>query len=161
MNLSRYIQCKRLLAVYERYIKEPKWTFVENQLQVINLFKGAGVEDSTVTHVEEIGYGNLQSSRPSVFKNMPVRREDIVRITLGMFHRAIGVYRSRMIETINPLYWIETIIFLPRQILNYLGVTPESVIIKIAQLIYWLAAFVFGIYRFEVEEFVRGLLSKP
>ena len=92
---------------------------------------------------------------------MPVRREDIVRITLGMFHRAIGVYRSRMIETINPLYWIETIIFLPRQILNYLGVTPESVIIKIAQLIYWLAAFVFGIYRFEVEEFVRGLLSKP
>jgi hypothetical protein len=160
MNFSRYFQCKRFLAEYERYVNEPKWTFVESEPQVVKLFSSAGVKDSTFSHVEEIGYGNLQSSRPSVFNNMSVRREDVVHITLRMFHKSIGVYRSRMLDTINPLYWIETIIYLPKQILNYLGVVPESAIIKIAQIIYWISGFIIAMYKTEVDQIFKDLVSK-
>ena len=159
INLSRYIQCKWYLSRYQSHIKKPAWEFVEHSLQIVRIFKGAGVEDVTVSNVEFIGFGHFQSSRPSVFSNLTVTREDVVGAVLNMFYKSIGVYRSRMLETINPLYWVELIIFLPKQALNYIGIPPESAVIKIAQIIYWMlatiASFLIGIYRADFENIIR------
>ncbi len=37
---------------------------------------------------------------------------------------------------INPLYWVEFILMLPKQLLKYLGVQPESAIVKVFQMAY-------------------------
>jgi hypothetical protein len=99
-----------------------------------------------------------------VFRNLSNRREDVVMLIVSMFHKAMGVYKSRMWETINPLYWIESIIFLPRQLFTYLRVPPESVLIKLGQAIYWLlciaAGLIYGIYKPDVEQLVRGWLAR-
>ena len=160
INLSKYLQCKRYFEDYKRYIEGGGWKIVEHSLQIVKLFEDAGVEDATVTHVEEIGYGNLQSSRPSVFRNISIKRQDIASHVVTMFHQAIGVYRSRMIETINPLFWIETIIFLPRQFMKYLGVSSESLATKILQAIYWTFGVLFGLYKVEFETLLKDWISK-
>jgi len=164
INFARYIQCKRYLSKYNRYITKPDYEFAEHQPQIIKLFKAAGVQDSVVTIVQEIGYGNLASSRPSVFSNLTNTREDIIGIVMQMFHQAIGIYRSRTLETFNPLYWVEFVIYLPKQTLKYVGVSPESAVIKIAQVAYWLlgiaATFLLGLFRAEIEQLVKGWITR-
>lgn len=159
LNLSRYLQCKWYLSKYQNYITNPEWGFVGDSPQIINLFKNAGIKDVVVTNVEFIGFGHFQSSHPSVFENLTVTRNDVVGAALNMFHKSIGVYRSRMLETINPLYWLEFIIFLPKHLLNYIGISPESIFIKIIQIIYWLLVFLFGVYREDFEGAIREWIT--
>lgn len=163
INLSRYIQCRLYLTSYLHYIKKPSWGFVEQTPQIIRLFINAGIEDAIVSSVEWIGFGYFQTSKPSVFNNISVTRNDIVNLALKMFHRSIGIYKSRLIETINPIYWIELIIFLPKKISNYLGVSPESIVIKIAQLLYWIIATIIGIllevYKIDIQKIIQNWIS--
>ncbi len=163
INFSRYWRCKNYLAKYEEYFKNPDWKFVQNSVQIVELLKNAGIEDSVVTAVEPIGFGKIQSSHPSVFDNLTTIREDVVGLVLLKFHKAIGVYRSRMLETINPIYWVELAIFLPKHILSYLGVSPESTLIKIIQVVYWLVAtivgFIIGLFRTEIETLIKTWLT--
>lgn len=165
INLSKYVQCKRYRDKYlEWLLKGQTWQLVEHKSQVIKLFEDAGVEDSVCGVAEPLGYGRILTGGVSVFANFPSGREDFASITMRMFHQAIGVYRSRMLQTFNPLYWLESVINLPKQVLSYLGVPPESTVIKIAQLIYWivgsLLSFLFALYRSEIERLVKDWISK-
>jgi len=165
VNFSKYIQCKRYLDKYlDWLLKGSTWQLVEHKSQVIKLFKDAGIEDGYRGVVEPLGYGKIQTAQVSVFANFPNRREDFVSLTMEMFYQAIGVYRSRVLETFNPLYWIEFVINLPKQVLSYLGVSPENLVVKIAQLIYWIVCavlgFLFALYKSEIETLVRDWISK-
>ena len=95
--------------------------------------------------------------------NITVTTDDVPRRVAAMFHNAIGAYRSRMWETINPLYWIESVINLPKLALTHLGVPAESVIVKISQLLYWLVAaavgFLYAVYKTEIDELVKAWLA--
>jgi hypothetical protein len=55
INLSRYINCQRYFSHYDDFLKHPSWKIQEDSMQIVKLFKEAGVEDSLVTHVEELG----------------------------------------------------------------------------------------------------------
>lgn len=164
MNFANLIQCSRYLARYEQYIKEPTWGFVEHKHHIVKLLKGADVSDSTVALVEPVGFGLIRRGQVSVQENITATRKDVVGLSIEMLHDAIGVYRSRMSETFNPLYWIEFIIHLPKQTLRYLGAAPESVVIKIAQLVYWavsvILCFLFALFRPEIETLIKGWLTR-
>lgn len=114
--------------------------------------------------MEPLGYVYVRTGGASIFQNFPNAREDYAHSVVRMFHQATGVYRSRMIETFNPLYWIEAVINLPKQLLNYLGLPSESIVIKIAQLMWWIAGAVFGfvyaLYRPELEAVIKNWLGK-
>jgi len=164
MNFANLIQCSRYLDRYAQYVKEPDWEFVEHKHQILNLLERAGVSDATVPLVEPVGFGYIRTGDVSVQENITVRRKDVVDSFIDMLHQAIGVYRSRMLETFNPLYWIEFIIHLPKQTLRYLGAAPESVVIKIAQLLYWAVSlvlcFLFALFRPEIESLIKGWLTR-
>lgn len=164
INFANYIQCKRYLARYKQYINEPDWKFVEHKSRIVKLLKDAGVSDSTVPYVEPVGFGYIRRASVSVQKNITATRGDVVGSSTAMLHEAIGVYRSRMLETFNPLYWIEFLIHLPKQTLGYLGISPESTVVKIAQLLYWIISailvFLFGLFRPEIENLIKGGLSR-
>lgn len=160
INLSKYVQSKRYLEDYKQYIENGGWKIVEHSLQIVKLLEDAGVEDVAVTHVEEIGYGQLQNSRPSVFKNISIKRQDIAGHVLAMFHQAIGAYRSRMIETINPLFWIEVVIFLPKQFLKYLGASSDSLAARILQALYWIFGTLVWLYKIAFETAAKNWISQ-
>ena len=140
INLSRYLACNRYHKIYDAYLKKPDWKIEEIQPQIAKLFKEAGIEDSNVPYVEPVGYNQIIRTTVSALENISVRRQDVVQNITAMFHRTKGIYRSRMLDAINPLYWLMFIIFLPKNILQYVGASPESAIVKIAQIVYWLFA---------------------
>jgi len=169
-NLSKFVQCKRYLNKYDYWKENPTLELAleleELQPQVIKLFKSADIQDSQRPHIEPVGYGKGLETMVSVFGNFTSPREDIVVTVLRMFHQAIGTYRSRMLEGFNPLYWVEFIVNLPKQVLTYLGVSSESVVIKISQVIYGVfvvfvavSSFLFALYKPEIETLVRGWFS--
>lgn len=163
INLSKYLQCKYHLNQYFQWMKNHSWDLVESKSKVISLIKGAGVSDKMVPFLEPAGYGKLISGQISVLSNFPSLRRDIAELTIGMFHDAIGVYRRRIFETFNPLYWIELIINLPKKILVYLGVNAESVSIKVLQVLWWLLgvsiAVLIAAYQKELSDKIKPFIQ--
>ena len=149
--------------MYNAYLKDPKWEFFEYQPQIVKLFKEAEIEDNTVTYVENVGYGKiLADAHVSVMSNIGNTRADVVTMVTSMFHKAKGTYRSRMLEAINPIYWLEFVIFLPKNVFRYTGASPESALVKTVQVIYWLLAsiigFLYGVFGSEINASMKSAL---
>ncbi len=162
-NSWNYIRCKRFLSQYEDWLKDPDWRLVEHKSEVVRLFKNADVSDSFKGVVRPLGLWQIGTSTVSCFQNFPIRDQQFVGNTLTMFHHAIGVYRSRIVETFNPLYWIGLALNLPRAVLQYLGLSPESVVIKVLQLAYWAVSGIFillwAVYQPAVHGYVKRLVD--
>lgn len=167
INLTKYIRCRRYLTLYFDWLRDKKdvgWKVTERKSQVIRLFKDAAIEDVSVPHTQPIGYGHIQAGNVSVQMNFPNNRQDIADYTISMFHQAIGTFKARMLETVNPIYWIETIVMLPKATLTYMGIKPEHVSVRILQLIYWMAAAtvtaVYSFFKPQLVDFIRELFRK-
>ena len=160
-NFVKYRQCKQL---YDKYItwlvKDNKMVLSEHKTQVIKLFKDAGIEDAPIPFAQPVGYGNIVTGNASSFDNFPSRREDVAHNTVDMFDQSIGVYRMRMWETINPLYWIDAIIYLPRTVLSYLGVSSDNIGAKLLQVMYWAGGVALIWYRPDLKKFVEELVKQ-
>lgn len=165
VNLSKYMQSRYFFEGYKGYVTgTEEFNLLQHKSQILQLFKGAGVKDSYVSYVQPVGYGYIGTGNISVFQNLGNARQDIAFCVFTFFEESIGTYRRRMWESLNPLFWIDSLINLPRNLLAYLGVPPESVITRILQLVYWLAAtvsgFIFAIYRPDIEAIVRTWISQ-
>ncbi len=163
INFSKYVRTKQHLSRYKKWLSDPNWSLVESRAQVIRLLKDAGVEDVEIGVTQPIGFNQVQVANVSVMRNFPNKGRDFAAHTHRLFSQAIGTYRSRMFETFNPLYWIEAIINLPRELLAYLGIPPESVFVKLLQVMWWVFGTVFAViylaYRPEIISTVRDWLS--
>jgi len=163
LNLIRFLQCKYYLNCYFDWIKTMSWNLTESRQKVISLMNEAGVSDGFVSHVQPAGYGLLTTANVSVFNNFPNNREDMFQIMVTKFHEAIGVYKSRIIDTISPVYWIQLIIYLPKNIFMYLGVEKNSIIIKIFQIIWWAFGIIFMIllrvYQIEIANSIKPFIN--
>lgn len=164
INLGKYIQCKYYYKKYEKWVTGKNPNMKRSQHQVINLFKEAGVKDSVIPIVEPLGLGQLATSNISVFDNFPNRSEQLISITIGFFEQSIGVYSSRTLETFNPIYWIEFIIYLPRNLFTYLGLQSDGTTVKLSQLFYWIAGLIFTLlftaYSNEISVIVKDFISQ-
>ena len=162
-NLRKYLLCKRYLKKFKNWANDPSWEFVEYKSRVIKLLKDAGVKDSILGIANPIGYGQILTGNASVMQNFPSRREDAYVAQKTMLHEAIGTYYGHIAETINPLYWIESLIFLPKRTLTYLGLSSEHFIVKVFQLIYWilcvLGSCMLTLYKEEFTRIIDGWIT--
>lgn len=164
INLSYFLQIKFYFRCYNKYLENSSWSFPEKRQIVVKLMKKANVEDSFRPRVEPAGYGQLSAGHISVFSNLTVLHEDIIRVVMNKFHEAIGVYRHRMLESFNPRFWLEFLIFLPKHMFLYLGIASDKLVVKGAQLLYWLLASLFGIlgisFKPEFTTFIKSIMEK-
>jgi len=130
INLSRFLRAKRYLARYHKWLENPDDKLLESRAQVRKLLKDVNVSDGYIGVTQHTGLNRIQTANVSVIDAFPNTRRDFVQGTNYLFREAIGTYRQRMIDTFNPLYWIETVLHLPKVVLTYLGLPPESVFIK-------------------------------
>jgi hypothetical protein len=69
----------------------------------------------------------------------------------GLFLEAIGVYKKRVNNSINPLYWLEVIFFFPEKIINYFGLNNGSqtiiIVSKTFNAIYWTVGIVITLIK--------------
>lgn len=155
-NLYYFLLSRKFLSKYENYIKNSEeWYIIENKQKIVTIIKKAGIEDSYRPYVEPVGYWRIVEGNISVFKNLDSRREDIMQLVYSILREINSIFKSRIIDSFNPVYWIETVIYLPRTILFYFGVKADNTIVKIFQIIWWILVFVSTIVSiFFNQEFI-------
>lgn len=158
-NISNLIRINVYRKKYNQYLANQDPDFAENIIPIVHLFKIAGLSDITIPCVRPVGYGKLFEGHASLYKNLNVIQDDIVPGVLLCFSEAVGVFKHRIRETFSPLFWIQCVIFLPQKALAYVGVNGDSVIVKIMQLLYWLATPCLLIFRDNISQYILSLLS--
>ncbi|MFZ2316101.1 MAG: hypothetical protein WAW86_10660 [Gammaproteobacteria bacterium] len=145
LNFFRYRRLTSLKNTYEKYITQKSdWLIHENQQEIIELFKKAGLKDPQVLISEMIDPMNVSNAYVSLFDNMMKFKGAIINNMHSFFCQAIGVYKKRCFDSINPLYWIDFVLFLPQKIIIYLGLDQGSkvaaAIVKTINVIYWVSS---------------------
>ncbi|MFC1613513.1 hypothetical protein ACFL23_04235 [Patescibacteria group bacterium] len=141
-NLYYFLLSKKFFTKYKSYLKDFKdWYITENKQKIVKVMQKAGIKDSLRPHIELTGYGYVGTGNVSIFTNLDARRKDIVDLVYSHLRETKAIFKSRIIDSINPFYWIDFVIFLPKRILEYIGVKGSSVILKILQLIWWFLVF--------------------
>ena len=153
-NLYKYNRTKSLYNEYLNYIRTDNIEFVQRKQEIKSLFKEAGLKDSSVIHQEFLGFGNFANMKVSVFDNMTNRREDIVNNIQMRFYEAMGVYKKRYKETFNPIFWVDFLVKFPQYLMEFFGVLPEKVTVKIFLVIYWMAAILLGLKKINLLDYL-------
>ena len=144
---------------YDKFLKNPDIGFKENTAALVDLFKKANVSDHMIPYVQPMGYCQLLQGQASLFCNMDNLREEVVANMLDCFAEARGTFKHRILESFSPLFWVDQVLFLPRAALSYLGVSGDSVIVKLIQLAYWLITPILLIFRDNLYHYVLSLLG--
>lgn len=157
-NIIYYFKILHFRQLYYDYLNRKSNNISIYKRTIINLFKKAGIKDAFIPMAQPMGYGQIANFKSSIFTNFPNLLQPHVSGTLSMFDEAIGIYKSRIFEAFSPLYWIDCIIFLPRNIFQYIGFDSEKMFIKIFQIIWWIFAPVGVIFRTSLLNFVKHIL---
>lgn len=157
-NYLRYRKSVNLLLKYQEYVEDPNIVFLQETHKIKNLFKKAGVK--APVHPTAIPVGmSIQHGVYSTVDNLNIRTEEVIYSIVNSFHETIGVYRDRIVNSINPLYWVEFIFFLPKFLFEYLGLSPESIIIRLFQVVYWVLGLLYAIFEVEIITILKNWLS--
>lgn len=139
MNFVRMKKAKKYLNQYIIWLQTGKSDIdlMEHQELVKTLVERAGKGGRRVPVSQPVGFGQVANFNADPFSAFPNRIENVAHVTYQTLKSCIGIYRSRMWKSLNPLYWIGMIVLLPKHILSYLGVTGEKFIVKLMNLLWW------------------------
>lgn len=156
INIQKFLQVTQLAEEYNEYLrKDGQTSFPQKTRKAVSLFKEADLGDAAIHRLEPAGYGKLLPINASVFENLGLRTTDVVPHVLTRFAEAEGVYRQRIRDCLNPIYWLEVLTKLPEYLLKYVGVLPEKIIVKIFNILYWVLLAIFTGYKLNLMEFLH------
>lgn len=166
INFSRLKKTQMYLDEYTRWLMsgDSKIDLLERQETVKRLVTLAGKGDVKVAATQPIGYGQIANMTVNPFSAFPNRLENVALITFQVLKSCIGIYRVRCYEGFNPFYWLKLLIFLPRTVFIYLGINGDSLITKIANILWWTGtSVVSGVLIKEnskkINDFILNLLK--
>lgn len=160
-NLTRLLQTSHYEKVYlTKLASNSLVEFGEYQPVVQKLFSLAVVPDFAVANVFSVGYGLLGTANTSAFHNMDVPHKDIVNAMRSSFSTAKGTFRMRLYESFSPLYWFETLLYLPSRLLAYIGLSAESTASRFLQVLYWLVTPLLLLCRSNLYQHISSLFNQ-
>ena len=150
----------RLNYFYDAYILwlvtgKNSAVLIEGKSELKSLISSSGAIVPILPDAQPIGYMQIVTYKFNVLDQFPSNRRDVCTLTIQSILEAKGIYKHRLWQSINPFYWIKTVLFLPKIILEYLGAKPENIVSKIFQLFWW----AFGLSVSLYPEYFRDLLS--
>ena len=157
----------QLNKIYQKYIlwlrNDVTVNIARERSALHRLIRHAGISERVIPHLHDLGYGKACHVNLGVIDQFPSKIPEIAEASTLMIQTALGVYKDRMMNAFNPLWWIDTLIFLPRRILMYLNISAESIIIRPGQLVWWSICLLFTAYKTEIigqlREFIAALLG--
>ncbi|SHE79729.1 hypothetical protein SAMN02745784_01826 [Tissierella praeacuta DSM 18095] len=162
-NINAYLKTKFYFKRYEHWVSKPNESLLTHEESIKKLFKLANLKDSRRPYVQQITNMHIYKDTVSVIDNMFARRADIQHGIIGMFQASIGVFRSRILETFSPFYWINLLLFLPRNILDYLKFDPEKASYRILNVIFtatwWIFITSFSIFKDQIKVMVINFIE--
>ncbi len=158
INLYKWMLAKKYLRLYEDFLKSSGFNLAENEKNILKLVREAGIDDSYVTVFETTDIGFTTKATVSVFNNLKSKRKEFAQIFLGDLHTTIGVYKSRATETINPFYWLDLLVFLPKHFINYLEIKTTNIQVKGFQIFYWIGSLFIFVFEDEIRNALKSLI---
>lgn len=159
INLYYHNKTVVLERAYRKFWKEKDTHIKDRHIEIRELLERAGVKDGLVTEMQPIGYGHAEYVKSSVYDNMFYNNVDVLSTMERAFRIAKGVYKRRIKESFNPVYWIECVVYLPKNIFEYLGLNSDTKETKIFQLLYWFGSAFFFIYNEQIVKLIQDFLS--
>lgn len=159
INLSRYLEIRNLRNRFNDALEDPHKTFSPYKITAISLFETAGIKDPMLPYSQAVGNGYVATGKTSVFANLALKTKVIAQYGFQFFDEAEGVFRHRMLQAINPVYWVESIVFLPKYVLEYLGLSSDSLSARLLQIVYWGIVSVVVLFKDDFVKFLQSWLS--
>ena len=131
INAYRLVRIKYLHKEYKKYTEDlaqeiPNWNFVRRTTETKDLLEKSGVGTPTLQRFEAVGGGYGREKVLDVLDNMMMNDNEVATHMIHLFHMAEGAFSFRIIQSINPIYWLETVVFLPSLILEFVGISRTS-----------------------------------
>ena len=162
--LDNAIACYCLDNIYEKYLKwlsgDKKTKILQDRTNLKRLIEQADIDEAYIPTSQLLGYGQVANYNINVLENFPSNRRDLVVITTRLINDALGVYKQRIINVFNPLWWIKSIIFLPRVLTNYIGINVDSLSVKIIQVLWWMIGVAVTIFKTVYPEYFNAFVDK-
>lgn len=159
-NIISYFNNSRLYKIWKSFFLNDNNHAVTYTSQIVSNFKKAGIKNSTHPITIPTGHNYVANTKYSYFDNIFMKSPQTLPIISEFFLQAQGIYRKRIFESFNPLYWIELIIFLPKNIIAYFGLNTDSIFTKIFQLIFWIIdSIIIVYYRDEIAFYIQNLIN--
>lgn len=160
LNIGRLLRTEILLSNYIKWLgNSSDFKIFQTKKEVIELFKKANIQDNKILSSQ--GYVNMAVS---LFENYPSAKQEFVFSYLDLFNTAIGVFKYRIWECFNPIYWLNCILFAPKHLLEYLGVTTENISGKFLNLIltvtYWIITAIYSFYSPKLKSLFIQLINE-
>ncbi|MEW8350158.1 MAG: hypothetical protein AB2689_28105 [Candidatus Thiodiazotropha taylori] len=121
--------------------KAAEW-LTENNTEIKRRVKKSGISNPVHSFMEPKGFGYVGQEQMSTLDNILFQNSDIQHSVISVLKRSRGHFKNETIKSINPLFWIEILFFLPKAIISASGIDASSKLadtgLKIIQIIYWL-----------------------
>ncbi len=163
LNFTRHLKIKNYSTRYTNWLANQKYDseLVSKVPRVKTLIEAAGISEVYIPHLHNLGFGQGVTYKVNLFDTMPTNNANYAYNIISTLEKAAGVFRQRMFDALNPLHWIEAIIFLPRTIFRYLGVHSDNVFIKLLNLVWWLAMPAAVFLREQIYASISAFLNLP
>ena len=127
--------------------------------EVKYLFTKAKIKNRSLSFMREMGFGYAKEAELKMFDNIFTIDYEITPLVNQSFNEAIGVFKYRMRQSINPIYWVEFAIFLPKHVLEFFDIDSSKQLSNLIQFIYWVLSIFVFIYSDEVREILRKVIE--
>jgi hypothetical protein len=112
----------------------------------IGLFRAARIVDAGLDVFRPTPFGQAVHHSSSVFRNIFVRRQDVMSNVESFFLEAIGYFKAEARRSFIPIFWPSVVFNVPSDLLAYIGVSPENAIARTANVVVAVAEAATGIY---------------
>lgn len=165
-NGINYLRTKELFEIYKHWIFNDNYNSkcLQSKQEVLSLFKKANVKDHVLMISQSIQNDRVCDTPVSVFEAFPLKNESVIVNTIGIFEETIGCFKFRMFQAINPIYWVEVIVFFPKYLLNYFNIDINNAVSKILNLvltaIWWLLCLILTCFKSEIINSLQTFIQK-
>lgn len=159
VNVSALFRLNFYRRKYDDFLSNRITDFNEYAPAIRKLFKDAGIKDAWIPFVQPAGYGMLSKGNASFFSNLATTNGQCVELMIRGLSEAKGSFKGRLLEAFSPLYWANCVIYLPRKILEYLGLDTSGITCRILQIIYWLCTPLLVLFRDNIYQYIAELLG--
>lgn len=140
-NLYKWYRTNKICNLYVEWLAKSEVPFNIHHYKSEVLSLVAVIPPKRIAYSQLLGYGQIANGQAYLMDQFPSRREDYAPAIVQTMEEAIGYYKFQVRQCINPIYWIESFVWLPKRLTTFLGLNSELKAIKLVnlffQLIYW------------------------
>lgn len=128
-----------------------------------NLVKMAFGDINPTVNTQKTGY--MDDTRcvfiktAGILNSFPTIHPQLIEEENGLIRNLQDYYKYKYSENFSIAYWIRLIIFLPSNVVNYLGLKDDSIIAKLLNIIYWIFIPLLTVMRSNLIFIVHELLK--